>query len=138
MQYKIPVQIENQDPIFLWLGLKQLAIVVAWWWIWYNIFKALVDSLWPEIAAIPSILIFIIAVAIAKFEIAGMSFINFIFAFIRFKVNLEERKWIKWIDSFQPIDIWYITDTQSKKSEKIDISSKLKEINKLKDNINKL
>jgi len=106
MQYKIPVQIENEDPIFLWLGLKQLAIMVVWGWIWYNIFKALVDSLWPEVAAIPSVIVFVIAFAIAKFRIAWMTFLNFIYSFIRFKVNLEERKWIKWVDSFQAIDIW--------------------------------
>jgi len=28
MQYKIPVQIENEDPIFLGLSLRQLAIMM--------------------------------------------------------------------------------------------------------------
>lgn len=137
MQYKIPVQIENEDPIFLWLGLKQLAIVVIWWWIWYNVFKLLSD-LWPEIAAIPAIIIFVISIAIAKFKIAGMSFLKFIYSFIQLKVNLEERKWIKWIDSFQPIDLWYITNVDEIKNETVDMESKMDKINKLKDKINKI
>ena len=28
MQYKIPVQIENEDPIFLGLSLRQLTIIM--------------------------------------------------------------------------------------------------------------
>jgi hypothetical protein len=32
MQYKIPVQIENEDPIVLWLSIRQLAIIFIWWW----------------------------------------------------------------------------------------------------------
>jgi hypothetical protein len=30
MQYKIPVQIENEDPIMLWLSLRQLMIIMVW------------------------------------------------------------------------------------------------------------
>jgi hypothetical protein len=138
MQYKIPVQIENEDPIILWLGLKQLTIIIIWWWIWYNVFKALVNSVWPEIAAIPSIIIIVIAIAIAKFRIAWMTFLNFIYSFIRFKVNLEERKWMKWVDSFQPIDLWFITNIEDKKGETIDMESKIDKLNKLKDNINNI
>jgi len=138
MQYKIPVQIENEDPIFLWLGLKQLAIMVVWGWIWYNIFKALVDSLWPEVAAIPSVIVFVIAFAIAKFRIAWMTFLNFIYSFIRFKVNLEERKWIKWVDSFQAIDIWFITNVDKKSNNEIDVESKIEKINKMWEQISKI
>lgn len=138
MQYKIPVQIENEDPIFLWLSLKQLAIVVIGWWIWYNVFKALAWSTWPEVAAIPSILIIILSIAIAKFQIAWMTFLKFIYSFIRFKINLEERKWIKWVDSFQPIDIWFISIEDEKQNDKIDTSSKLEKITKLEEQINNL
>lgn len=76
MQYKIPVQIENEDPIFIGLSLRQLAIVIIWWGIWYNIFKALADTTWPEIVAIPAIIILIIAIAIAKFKVAWMTLLN--------------------------------------------------------------
>lgn len=137
MQYKIPVQIENEDPIFLWLSLRQLAIVIIWGWIWYNIFKALVDTLWPEISAIPAILILLLAIVIAKFKVAWMTFMQFIFSFIRFKVNLEERKWLKTVDSFQAIDIWYVSETKENK-EKINLDNKKSKLEQLEDKINKL
>jgi len=56
MQYKIPVQIENEDPILLWLSLRQLTIVMIWFWIWYSVFKSLLP-IWTEVAAIPAIII---------------------------------------------------------------------------------
>lgn len=138
MQYKIPVQIENEDPIFLWLSLRQLTIVMVWSWIWYSTFKSLAPNLWPEVAAIPSILIILLALIIAKFRIAEMTFIQFILAFIRSKVNYESRVWMKWVDSFQPIDIWFLTNNEQKTKEKIDFQSKIDKINKLEDKLNKI
>ncbi len=137
MQYKIPVQIENEDPIFLGLSLRQLAIVIIWWGIWYNIFKALADTTWPEIAAIPAIIILIIAIAIAKFKVAWMTFTQFVLSFIRLKVNYGERKWIKTIDSFQAVDIWYIYN-ESNKKQKIKLNNKKSKLEILEEKINKL
>ncbi len=54
------------------------------------------------------------------------------------KLNLEERKWTKWIDSFQPIDLWFITNADEIKNETIDMDSKMDKINKLEDKINKI
>ena len=138
MQYKIPVQIENEDPIVAWLSLRQLAIIMIWWSIAYSLFTSLQKSLWNEIALIPAIIIWWIALLIALFRYSEMTFIPFILSFIRFKTNLEERKWMKWIDSFQPIDIWYLTSSQSKKEEKIDFTSKIDKINELENKLNKL
>jgi len=138
MQYKIPVQIENEDPIVAWLSLRQLAIIMIWWSIAYSLFTSLQKSLWTEIALIPAIIIWWIALLIALFRYSEMTFIPFILSFIRFKTNLEERKWMKWIDSFQPIDIWYLTSSQSKKEEKIDFRSKITKINELENKLNKL
>lgn len=138
MQYKIPVQIENEDPIVAWLSLRQLAIIMIWWSIAYSLFTSLQKSLWTEIALIPAIIIWWIALLIALFRYSEMTFIPFILSFIRFKINLEERKWMKWIDSFQPIDIWYLTSSQSKKEEKIDFTSKIDKINELENKLNKL
>lgn len=136
MQYKIPVQIENEDPIVLGLSLRQLTIIIIWGWIWYSLFKSLAASLWPEIAAVPSITIAWIAFAIAKFRIAEMTFLQFIFSFVRYKVNFEERVWQQWIDSFQPLDIWYLIDNEWKTEEKIDFKSKMDKIEKIEDKIN--
>ena len=138
MQYKIPVQIENEDPIVAWLSLRQLAIIMVWWGIAYSIFTSLAENLSTEIALIPSLLIAWITLLIALFKYSEMTFIPFILSFIRLKSNMEERKWSKWIDSFQPIDIWYLTSSQSKKEEKIDFTSKIDKINELKNKLNKI
>lgn len=138
MQYKIPVQIENEDPIVLWLSLRQLAIIMIWWWIAYSLFTSLAKSLPIEIAALPSLFIAIIAIMIAVFRYSEMTFIPFVLSFIRFKTNIEERKWIKWVDSFQPIDIGYITNIESKKEETINFDSKIDKIKELENKLNKI
>jgi len=138
MQYKIPVQIENEDPIVLWLSLRQLAIIMIWWSIAYSLFTSLAPTMWVEIALIPSIIIAAFTLLVALFKFSEMTFIPYVLSFIRFKSNIEERKWIKWVDSYQPIDIWYLTSSQSKKEEKIDFSSKIDKINELEDKLNKI
>ena len=138
MQYKIPVQIENEDPIVFWLSLRQLIIIMVWWGFWYSLFTSLQPNVWTELAAIVWIAVFLISVLIAIFKYAEMTFVPFVLAFIRFKINLEERKWIKWIDSFQPIDIWYLTSNDSKKEETIDFSNKIDKIKELDERLNKI
>ena len=138
MQYKIPVQIENEDPIFLGLSLRQLTILMIWSGIGYSIFQSLAPTLWEEIAAIPSLFVAGLSFAIAKFKIAEMSFVRFVLSFVRLKVNVETRKWIKWVDSFSPIDIGFLSSSQEKKEEKIDFKSKIDKINELEDQLNKL
>jgi len=44
MQYKIPVQIENEDPIFLGLSLRQLIIIMIAFSIAYGIFTGLAPN----------------------------------------------------------------------------------------------
>ena len=138
MQYKIPVQIENEDPIVLGLSLRQLTIIAIWWWIWYSLFTSLWPSVWPEMAAIPSIAIFLIAVLIAIFKYAEMTFVPFILSFIRLKVNYEQRKWLKWVDSFQPIDIGFIVNNDSKTDSNIDFSDKIDKIKNLDNKLDKI
>ena len=138
MQYKIPVQIENEDPIFLGLSLRQLTILMIWSGIGYSIFQSLAPTIWAEIAAIPSLFVAGLSFAIAKFKIAEMSFVRFVLSFVRLKVNVETRKWIKWVDSFSPIDIGFLSSSQEKKEEKIDFKSKIDKINELEDQLNKL
>jgi len=137
MQYKIPVQIENEDPIFLWLWLKQLAVLMVWWWIAFQVFDSL-RWLWKEIAAIPALLIFWLTVLIAVFKHSEMTFIPFILSIFRTTINWKERRWIKWVDSFQPIDIGYITNIADKKDNKISFESKFDKLKNLEDKINKI
>lgn len=138
MQYKIPVQIENEDPIVFGLSLRQLIIIIVWGWIWYSIFTSLAPNLWPEMAALPWIIIFIISLTIAIFKYSEMTFVPFILSFIRYKINYEERKWIKWVDSFQPIDVWYLTNIDIKQDNKIEFEDKIDKIKELDNKINKI
>lgn len=138
MQYKIPVQIENEDPIIAWLSLRQLLILLVGFWIAYSIFTSLAPAIWNQIAAAPAILIAILAAIIALFKNHEMTFIPFLLSLLRLNINEKKRKWSKGVDSFQRIDIWYITSYQEKKEEKIDFKNKIDKINELDDKINKI
>lgn len=137
MQYKIPVQIENEDPILLWLSLRQLAIIMVWFWIAYQTFKWLEPNLWAEIALVPSILIATITFLIAVFRSYEMSFVPFVLSFLRLNINSKERKWDQWTDSFDCLKIWYIR-LDEKKEEKIDFQNKIDKINSLEDKLSKI
>lgn len=137
MQYKIPVQIENEDPILLGLWLKQLAVIMIWGWIAFSVFDSL-KWIWNEIAAIPAVMIFWVTVLIAIFKHSEMTFIPFILSILRTSINWKERRWIKWVDSFQPIDIGYVTNSSSKKDSKITFESKFEKLQNLEDKINKI
>ena len=138
MQYKIPVQIENEDPILMWLSLRQLFILMAWWAVAYNIFISLAPSVWKEVAMLPSWIIALVTFLIATFKQYEMTFIPFILSFIRFNVNLKERRWQQAVDSINALDIWFVTKPNEKKDEKIDFSSKIEQINNLEDKLNKI
>ncbi len=135
MQYKIPVQIENDDPIFLWLWLKQLSVLIVWWWIAWIIYNWLIKITWPEVALLPTGIVVIITLLIVFLKISEMTFLPYILNLIRQSINWWEKKWVKWVDSFQPIDIWYITKSIEKKESKIDISNKKQSLNDLKEKL---
>lgn len=137
MQYKIPVQIENEDPIFLGLWLKQLAVIMVGWGIAFQVFDSL-KWIWKEVAAIPALLIFGLTVLIAVFKHSEMTFIPFILAILRRILNWTQRKWIKWVDSFEPMHIGYIKSSNEKKKLNISFESKLEKLQKLEDKINKI
>jgi len=137
MQYKIPVQIENEDPIFLWLSLKQLAVIMVGWWIAFKTFDAL-KSLWKEVAAIPALLIFWFTVLVAVFKHSEMNFVQFVLAILRRNINWIERKWVQWVDSFEPMQIGYVKSSSANKKSKISFESKLDKLKNLEDKINKI
>jgi len=136
MQYKIPVQIENADPIFLWLSLKQLAIIMIWWGIWYSLFKWLAPSVWTQIAAIPRIAIWLMSLTIALFKISEMTFIPYILNMIRQSINSSPKIWVKWIDSLSPIDIWYVIKFAEKKDADFNMSEKEEKLKALEEKLN--
>lgn len=138
MQYKIPVQIENEDPIFLWLGLKQLIVIMIGWWIAFSLFDNLQTTIPKEIAAVPAVVIFLIALLVAVFKHSEMTFIPFFLNFLRSLINPNQRSWSKGVDSFQPIDIGYVANYSWAKDNKIDFQSKKEKLQNLEENINNL
>lgn len=138
MQYKIPVQIENEDPIVLWLSLKQLTIIMIWWGIAYWIFNSLRDSVWVEIALVPTIIILAITLFIALFKQYEMTFVPFILAMLRFNINYKERRWQAQVDSFSALDIWNIIINEKKDDWNVDFKNKMEQIKTLEDNISKI
>lgn len=138
MQYKIPVQIENEDPIMLWLSLRQLMIIMSGFWIAYWIFKRLEASVWGEIALVPTIIIVIITLVVALFKSSEMTFVPFVLSFIRYKLNLTERKWNAWIDSYEPMDIWYVPQSDVQKKDNVDLQTKMDKIKEMEEKIKKI
>lgn len=138
MQYKIPVQIENEDPIILGLSLRQLTILIIWWAIAYWVFNSLVPSTWAEVAAIPWILIALIALLIAIFKHSEMTFVPFVLNLLKYNTNWKERTWVKWVDSFQPIDIGFMTNEDKQEWNQINIDNKIDQIKQLDEQLNKI
>lgn len=123
MQYKIPVQVENEDKIVLWLSLRQLVILMVWGWIAYSIFTSLEPQFGWEIALIPSMIIMGIFAWVALLKIHHMSFTPFILALARLNINARERSWIMGVDSFTPMTIGYVTTWQENVKENIKVTS---------------
>jgi len=138
MQYKIPVQIENEDPIFLGLSLRQLAILMAGFGFAFMIFKSLEPNTGPQIAAIPAIIVALIAATIALVKMYEMTFIPLMLAFLRLSINIKERHWIRGIDSFNPLDIGNVTPDDTKTDDVIDMSSKIEKLQTLENNLDKI
>lgn len=138
MQYKIPVQIENEDPIFLGLSLRQLFVVMVSFSLAYWIFGTLAPSTGWEIALIPSGFIAGLGLAIAKFKYNEMTFIPFILSLIRLNIFPRQRKWDNWIDGFQSIDIGFLSSEAEKKQENIDMSNKVGTIDELNEKLKKI
>lgn len=138
MQYKIPVQIENEDPIFWTLSLRQLIIILVWGTLGYSIFNGLAPNVWPEVAALPWIFITVLFIIIAIFKNHEMTFVPFILALIRYKINYSDRKWQKWDDSMSALQVWFVPQTDIKKTQTIDFESKMHKIKNIDDKLEKL
>ena len=138
MQYKIPVQIENEDPIFLGLSLRQLMIIMIGFGIAYLLFQNLAPQTGGEIALIPSGAIAALTVAVAVFKYNEMTFVPFIHSLIRFNIFPKERSWQNTVDSFQPIDIGFVTNFEEKKQEEIDMQGKIDTMETLQEKLRKI
>lgn len=67
-----------------------------------------------------------------------MTFLPFILSAIRYSINLKERMFVKGVDSYQPIDIWFVKSNTSKQEKDIDFDSKIDKITKLEDKLKKI
>ncbi|EKE26677.1 MAG: hypothetical protein ACD_4C00199G0006 [uncultured bacterium (gcode 4)] len=119
MQYKIPVQIENEDKIILWLSLRQLTIIMIGWGIWYSLFWSLSKSVGETVAFFPAAIIILLAIVIALFKVSEMTFLSFILNMIRLNINSQSRVWDKWVDSFSNIEIGYIKTQEIRENSAI-------------------
>lgn len=95
MQYKIPVQIENEDKIFLNLSLRQLTIIMVGGGFGYTIFKSLEPNIGADIALFPAIIVAGIGVVVALFRHTEMTFVPFLLNLIRLNLNIGNRAWSK-------------------------------------------
>ena len=77
MQYKIPIQIENEDTIVLGLSLRQLGIMMAFGGIAYALFQFLESRIG----------------GIALVRIAEMTFLPLTLNFLRMSLNGKARPW---------------------------------------------
>jgi hypothetical protein len=115
MQYKIPIQIENEDPIVLGLSLRQLIIIMMWWGLAYVIFKSLESQIWPQWALLIAAPFAFIGIIIAVIRVAEMTFLPFVLNLIRLKLNANERKWSLGCDGYSDIEVWYVSISTERK-----------------------
>ena len=95
MQYKIPVQIENEDKIFLNLSIRQLTIIMIGGGLGYSIFKSLEPNVGAAVALFPTVLVTGLAIVIALFRHTEMTFLPFVLNLIRMNLNANNRTWSK-------------------------------------------
>ncbi len=138
MQYKIPVQIETADKIVFWLSLKQLAILLVGGGIAYRTWQSLTQNFWLQVSLVPTVFIVAITLLIVFFKRAQMTFFPFILSASRFNINMKQRMFVKWVDSFQPLDIGFVTNENWKQEKDIDFDSKIDKITKLEDKLKKI
>lgn len=112
MQYKIPIQIENEDTIILGLSLRQLGIIIVWLVLAFGIFNKFQAQIPHTPLLIVCIAIFAVFFLVAKFRSHEMTFLPFLLNFARYKINGngaqgEWRLWTRGVDSYSPLEIGY-------------------------------
>ncbi len=121
MQYKIPIQIENEDTIIFDLSLRQMGIIIVWVILAFGIFNKFQG-------AIPNTPLFIVCVVVigiffvvAKFRTHEMTFLPFILNLARYKINGngnngQGRVWIRGVDSYSPLELGYVQSEDGTKN----------------------
>ncbi len=138
MQYKIPIQIENEDVIVAWLSLRQLMIMMIWGWIGYGLFKYTEPRLGATLGLWFGTPFVIIGVIIALFRMYEMTFLSAALNFFRLSLNARSRIWSQWADSYSEMDIGYITPSNPMKETRANKSYEQITNDEFEDNIGKL
>lgn len=138
MQYKIPIQIENEDVIVAWLSLRQLMIMMIWWGIGYWIFKYTEARLGATIGIWFWAPFALIGIIVALMKISEMTFLHVALNFFRLSLNAKSRIWSQWTDSYNEMEIWYITPNNPQKEAKANKSYNDIISDELENNIGKL
>jgi PrgI family protein len=138
MQYKIPLQIENEDTIVAGLSIRQLVVMMIWGGVGYAIFRALEGSLGPKGALIFAIPPIIIGIIIALVKIAEMTFLPAILNYFRLELNDKQRMWSLGTDSFSDMEIGYVTLPNEQKDNKNNASMESKMNDEVSTKIGKL
>lgn len=108
MQYKIPIQIENEDTIVAGLSLRQLAIMMLWGGMAYGIFQKVMPSLGQGPALVIAVPIALIGIFIALVRVSEMTFLPLILNTVRLSLNAKSRMWSIGTDSYSDLEIGYV------------------------------
>lgn len=114
MQYKIPIQIENEDTIVFGLSLRQLIIIMVWGGAAYGLFQFLEPRIGSAAGLVFAIPLAIIGIVIALVRIAEMTFLPFILNLMRMSLNGQSRPWSQGTDTYSELEIGYIVNSSAK------------------------
>lgn len=67
-----------------------------------------------------------------------MTFVPFVLSVVRLNIFPRQRYWQNGIDSYQPIDIGFVTNDQEKKEENIDMKNKMDTMQELQEKLKKI
>lgn len=112
MQYKIPLQIENEDTIVFGLSLRQLGIMMAFGGVAYALYQSLQASI-GGVALIIAIPIAVIGIIIAMTKVAEMTFLPLVLNYFRMTLNGQERPWSQKTDGYTPMEIGVVVESMA-------------------------
>lgn len=118
MQYKIPIQIENEDVIVASLSLRQLMIMMIWGGIGYGVFKYAEARIGATVGLWLGAPFVLIGVIIALVKISEMTFLPVTLNFLRLSLNAKSRMWSQWADSYSEMEVGYVSPSNAQKEIK--------------------
>lgn len=139
MQYKIPIQIENEDTIIFDLSLRQLGIIIVWVILAFGVFNKFQNTIPNTPLFIISIVIVLVFFVLAKFRTHEMTFLPFILNLARYRINGngpngEGRVWMRGVDSYSTLQIGYVSQDDAVEKTK----KREKQVTNLSDQIKKI